>query len=131
MDNNKQEKQDGMELELFMPGITGSTHPEEIEEVEGYSIEPHGPPGQYALYFGRSPHFHGYNLCAVLDFDANGENTRRMLVDSLNDFPGALHQIQELQESLDQKNALILEMQDELAEKKDTIQNLMEKFGKT
>lgn len=51
---------------------------------EKYSIEPHGPSGQYVLHFGRNATFHGLNLCTLYDFDRNGEATRKAIVEALN-----------------------------------------------
>lgn len=50
-----------------------------------YSIEPHGQPGEYALYFGRDMHHHGANLCKLSEFDAKGEESRKMIVAALNE----------------------------------------------
>jgi hypothetical protein len=50
-----------------------------------YSIEPHGQPGEYALYFGRDMYRHGANLCKLSEFDAKGEETRKMIVAALNE----------------------------------------------
>lgn len=50
-----------------------------------YSIEPHGQPGEYALYFGRDQHHHGANLCKLSEFDAKGEESRKMIVAALNE----------------------------------------------
>lgn len=57
-----------------------------VDPEAGYSIEPHGPEGQYALYLGRGPGSHGLNLCALSDFDAasKGETERQILVNVLN-----------------------------------------------
>lgn len=49
-----------------------------------FSIEPHGPGGQYALYHGRDMHHHGARLCNLYDFDSAGERTRKSIVDALN-----------------------------------------------
>ncbi len=45
-----------------------------------WTIEPHGPEGQFALYEGRSPLFHGSRLCNLSDFDANGAKTMARIV---------------------------------------------------
>lgn len=44
-----------------------------------YSIEPHGD--AYALYFGRCPHRHGYNLARLseLSFNCEIEELERLL----------------------------------------------------
>lgn len=51
-----------------------------------YSIEPHGKEGNFVLYFGRNSMRHGLNLCTLNDFDKNGEQTRKLIVDALNQF---------------------------------------------
>lgn len=56
-----------------------------VDPSAGYSIEQHGPLGQYALYFGRGPTSHGLNLCTLTDFDfgIRGEEARKAIVDAL------------------------------------------------
>jgi len=49
-----------------------------------YSIEPHGD--SYALYYGRCPHRHGYNLCQLSKFDSEGEQTRQIIQQALNKY---------------------------------------------
>lgn len=65
-----------------------------------FTIEPHGPHGHYALYSGRSPVSHGYNLCSLSDFDANGENTRENILTAMNDHAKLLRRIEELTEEV-------------------------------
>lgn len=52
--------------------------------ADKYTIEPHGPAGQYALYFGRDKDHHGLRLCNLSDFDMNAPETIRLISDSLN-----------------------------------------------
>ena len=52
-------------------------------DQDKYSIEPHGK--GHALYFGRGPMKHGLRLCNMEDFDSNGEETRSMIVEALNE----------------------------------------------
>ena len=65
----------------------GSIRPElffSANQAEKYSIEKHGPDGQYALYFGRDMNHHGARLCNLYDFDRNENATREAIVDALN-----------------------------------------------
>lgn len=49
-----------------------------------YSIEPHGQPGEFALYLGRTMTSHGLRLCQLSDFDRNGETLRADILRGLN-----------------------------------------------
>lgn len=103
---------DGVELEI--PGLTGQA-PEEIEE---YSFEYElkqvgGPKGPYHLAF-NGPDCEGYRLCSVSDFDGGGEETRKMLVESLNEYPGQASKIKSLTEDLAERDQEITELKDKL-----------------
>jgi len=52
-------------------------------ENQTFCIEPHGD--GYALYHGRDLNHHGMNLCKLSEFDGNGEFTRTIIVNALND----------------------------------------------
>lgn len=78
---------------LVEDNVVSTTFPDSLADMltgtpvnpsAGYSIEPHGEDGKYALYFGRGALSHGLNLCALSDFDFRGEATREMLVEALN-----------------------------------------------
>jgi hypothetical protein len=60
-----------------------------MAEPTKYTIEVHGKDragkDAYVLYVGRDNQHHGYNLCTLSDFDMNGDSTRQLLTDSLND----------------------------------------------
>lgn len=56
--------------------------------TNGYSIAPHGQPGEFALYAGRSAFAHGLRLCQLSDFDRNGEKLRHDIVRALNQYRG-------------------------------------------
>ena len=56
------------------------------EKTNEFSIEEHGPKGNYALYRGRSMKRHGLNLCCLSDFDHAGESTRQLIVKALNEY---------------------------------------------
>ena len=49
-----------------------------------YSIEPHGPSGEFALYLGRSISSHGFRLCQLSDFSHDGEKIRVDILLGLN-----------------------------------------------
>lgn len=49
-----------------------------------FTIEPHGKPGNFALYSGRDNHHHGLRLCNINDLDMNGDKTLKMIEDALN-----------------------------------------------
>jgi len=49
-----------------------------------YSIEPHGPEGNYAIYLGRCPHKHGARLGNLSDLDMNGDKFIELITHSLN-----------------------------------------------
>lgn len=49
-----------------------------------FSIEQHGPGGQYALYIGRDNFHHGMRLCNLYDFGKNDNATRKAIVEALN-----------------------------------------------
>lgn len=50
-------------------------------EEEKYTVEAHGPEGEFALYFGRNMARHGYNLAIISRTD---ERTNKLIEDALN-----------------------------------------------
>jgi wobble nucleotide-excising tRNase len=57
---------------------------EECDEKDKnkYSIEKHGE--NFTLFFRHEPWHHGYNLCTLIDFDYNKDQTIKMIEDALN-----------------------------------------------
>lgn len=53
-------------------------------ERQKFTIEPHGPDGQFALYIGRDNNHHGFRLCNLYDFDMNKKETIDSIVTALN-----------------------------------------------
>ena len=51
------------------------------DDSKDWTIEPHGPEGQFALYEGRNGHLHGLRLCNLSDFDGNREKTLRAILE--------------------------------------------------
>lgn len=54
--------------------------------IDKYSIEEHGK--GYALYYGRCQHRHGYKLCLLSEFDAEGKQTLELIERALNVYFG-------------------------------------------
>lgn len=54
---------------------------DDFNDPDRYSIEPHGPEGQFALYFGRGFSKHGFRLCNITESD---ENIRNLIELALN-----------------------------------------------
>jgi hypothetical protein len=59
---------------------------EEDVNENPYCIEPHGPSGNYALYFQRDNNHHGLRLLNLNDGDNNMEFYLKLIVDALNSF---------------------------------------------
>jgi hypothetical protein len=59
---------------------------EQKDIIGPYSIEPHGPIGNYALYYQRDNNHHGYRLLNLNDGDSSMQSTLKLIVDALNSF---------------------------------------------
>ena len=42
--------------------------------------------GSFKLFFGADECHHGYWLCTLNEFDINGTDTRRIIVEALNEY---------------------------------------------
>lgn len=71
-------------LERAYPLMPPVTDPSFWSQQAGYTFEEQNR-DTFTLFFDRSPARHGLNLCRVSDFDHMGAQTRKMILQGLNE----------------------------------------------